>query len=234
MCGRYTLKMPDRAALEAERVFEVKLRVGARYNFAPSQVAKVIAREATGEIGVAEMQWGFRARWAKEGAGRLAPINARIEGIAARPMFREAVRRRRCVVPADGFYEWRRGPEGAKTPMHFHLGGERTFFMAGIWEEAGEGEAATFAVLTTRPNELMATIHDRMPIVLEGERARGWLGTEPIAEASWAEWAEPFPAVEMAAYAVSSVVNSTRFDGPECVAAAAPGSEGPQQIWFGF
>jgi putative SOS response-associated peptidase YedK len=234
MCGRYTLKMPDRVAWAAERLFELKLRVEARYNFAPSQVAKVIAREATGEVVVAEMSWGFRARWAKEGAGHPAPINARIEGIAAKPMFREAVRRRRCVVPADGFYEWRRGPEGVKTPMHIHFADERAFFMAGIWEEAGEGEAATFAVLTTRPNELMATIHDRMPVVLEGERARAWVAAGEVGEVSWAEWAEPFPAVEMAAYAVSSVVNSARFDGPECVAAAAAGSEGPQQISFGF
>lgn len=234
MCGRYTLKMPDRVALAAERLFELKLRVEARYNFAPSQVAAVIARETSEEVAVAEMQWGFRARWSKEGDGRPAPINARIEGITTKPMFRDAVRRRRCVVPTDGFFEWRRGPGGVKTPMHIHLVDERAFFLAGIWEEAGEGEAATFAVLTTRPNELMATIHDRMPVMLEGERARAWLAAEPIAEASWAEWAEPFPAEEMTAYAVSRVVNSARFDGPECVVAAGEERDGPEQISFGF
>ena len=234
MCGRYTLKMPDRVALAAERLFALRLRVDARYNFAHSQVAAVIAREMAGEVAVMEMQWGFRAHWAKEDARRVAPINARIECIAARPMFREAVRKRRCVVPADGFYEWRRGQEGAKTPMQIHLAGERAFFLAGIWAEGGAGEAPTFAVLTTRPNALMATIHDRMPVVLEGERAREWVAAEPIAEASWAEWAEPFPAAEMVAYAVSSVVNSARFDGPECVVAVVAGRDGPEQGLFGF
>jgi putative SOS response-associated peptidase YedK len=163
------------------------------------------------------MRWGFVSPTAKE--PKLAPINARTETLSTSPMFRDAFRRHRCLVVPDGFYEWRRNDGRRRTPFFIRLKSGRPFGFAGIWSlKHGEKgtRLATCAIATCPPNELMAKIHDRMPVILpEGARDR-WL--DPItSEAGLRGLLVPLPAESMEAYEVSTLVNSPLNDSPECV-----------------
>jgi len=229
MCGRYTLQAPAAVAVAYPVAASLLESQGARYNIAPSQSLPVVF--GAGERAAAAcMAWGFVPAWERAAKPRLAPTNARSEEALQKPMFRAALQQRRCLVPADGFYEWRRVGEKTKIPHLIRLTGGRPFAMAGIYEAATEFRPATFALLTTGPNELMTPIHDRMPVILTPEGERRWLAEEGLDEAALRQLATPFPAAEMEACTVSSLVNNARHDSPDC-ARPVPYQEEPCFPW---
>jgi len=215
MCGRITRTSAREAITEefgVTRFVEVDLRP--RYNVAPSQNVEAIVR-VDGEKRLGPMCWGFVSPTAKD--PKLAPINARAETLATSPMFREAFRRHRCLVVADGFYEWRKDGR-TKTPFFIRLRSGRPFGFAGIWSlrrsEAGS-RSATCAIVTCPPNELMAKIHNRMPVILAPGADDRWL--DPTGgETELRGLLVPLPAEDLEAYEVSPLVNSPRNDSPEC------------------
>ena len=164
-------------------------------------------------------RWGLVPFWSKEPGGKRPLINARAEGIEAKPSFRGPVRHRRCIVPASGFYEWGRQGTG-KQPYFVRPAKEEVFALAGIWDhwEGKQGEVIeSVAIITTTANELMQPIHDRMPVILEEEDVSAWIAPTTKLEKALA-MLKPCSSTRMMTYPVSSLVNSTRHDGPECVA----------------
>ncbi|HEX7409135.1 MAG TPA: SOS response-associated peptidase [Candidatus Binatia bacterium] len=216
MCGRFS-RTSGREVLAEEfgvvRFADVDFRP--RYNIAPSQTVEAILRDGV-EKRLELMRWGFTPSFAKE--PKLAPINARAETVATSPMFRDAFGRRRCLIVADGFYEWRKD-ERRKTPHFIHLRSGRPFGFAAIWSShpaAAGTQLATGAILTCAPNELMVPIHNRMPVILPAAARDRWL--DPSAgEDDLRALLVPLPSEELEAYEVSTFVNSPRNDAPECV-----------------
>ena len=173
----------------------------------------------TGGSEWAILRWGLVPPWSKESKTRHLLINARAEGIETKPSFRGAVRHRRCIVPASGFYEWRRQGTG-KQPYFVRPAVAEVFALAGIWDhwEGKQGEVIeSVAIITTSANELMRPIHDRMPVILEEEDVAEWIAAATKFEKALT-MLKPCSAERMVAYPVSSLVNSARHDGPECVA----------------
>ncbi len=233
MCGRYRIKDTDELTEHLRRTFGIPAWVqGQRFNVAPSQEMPVIIMDDEGDVVVpATMRWGFVPFWEKSAKPKLAPINAQSETAATNGMFKQAVQRRRCLVPADGFYEWLRLDETTKVPFDIFLKTRRSFFMAGIYENATEVRPATFAILTTRANELMARIHNRMPAIVDDDEARRWLAPGGLTPEDVGRLTAPHAAEEMEAVSVSSIVNNPRNDGPECIVPVAfqPPPPRPQQ-----
>ncbi len=217
MCGRITRTSPREAIAKefgVTRFPEVDWHP--RYNVAPSQIVETII-SVNGEKRLGPMRRGFVSPQPRSRS--LAPINARAETLSTSPMFRDAFRRHRCLVVADGFYEWRRNDGRWRTPFFVRLRSGRPFGFASIWSMLhGEKETrlATCAIATCPPNELMATIHDRMPVILPPGARDRWL--DPTAsEAELRELLVPFPAEDLNANEVSALVNSPANDSPECV-----------------
>ena len=193
-----------------------------RFNIAPTQDAPVIAQDRESRR-VGLLRWGLIPSWAKDPAMGSRMINARAETVAEKPAFRGAFRRRRCLVPADGFFEWKReGGEGAgkghKTPYWIHMAGREPFVMAGLWEKWHPGEGApvyTFTILTTEADPTIREIHPRMPVILPASARDQWLDPEADPDLvlsllrSFGEGVQAYP--------VSSLVNSPRNDSPECI-----------------
>jgi putative SOS response-associated peptidase YedK len=177
-----------------------------------------VANDAPDEL--RPMRWGLIPAWAKDPAIGDHLINARVETVAEKPAFRAALRRRRCLVFADGFYEWRK-TAGGKVPTYVRLRSGAPFAFAGLWERwAGTGEPLTTCTLITGPpNELMAPIHNRMPVILLPEEYDAWLAPGDVPAERLLPLLNPYPAALMEAYAVSTRVNSPRSDGPELIAA---------------
>jgi putative SOS response-associated peptidase YedK len=222
MCGRFTLFTPWEQLELAFPFLEGDFEAPPRYNIAPSQqVAAVPNRE---EKRVSLFHWGLIPFWAKDPKIGNRMINARAETLAQKPSFRNAFRRRRCLVLADGFYEWRK-VEGQrqKIPYLIRLKSGQPFAFAGLWESwrlPGGGELLSCTVITTRPNELVAPIHNRMPVILPPEAYMSWLDPAERSPDELAPLLLPFPAAEMTAFAVSTLVNSPSNDLPACIAPA--------------
>jgi putative SOS response-associated peptidase YedK len=219
MCGRYVVTTPGEVLAELFELDE-KPHLEPRFNVAPTQeVAIVRPRAAGGGRELARVQWGLVPFWAKEKGIGNKLINARAETLAEKPAFRDSFKKRRCLVPADGFYEWQR-TDGRKQPWLLRLRGGAPFAFAGLWSlwrDRDSGETLeSCALVTTAPNELAATIHDRMPVILPWERHAAWLAADADPEALAALLA-PFPAAEMEAFRVSTWVNSPAHDDPRCV-----------------
>ncbi len=219
MCGRYSVTVP---AATIQEIFAVDILPDSlpRYNVAPTQpVIAVVEDQGIRKAQV--FRWGLVPSWSKEGRPNASMINARAETIAEKPAYRAAFKRRRCLIPADGFYEWKAiGKQ--KVPHHIGLAGQALFAMAGIWEvwrDRADPAAApvfTAAIVTTGPNERMQGIHDRMPVILAPEDWATWL--EPTAEpAALLELLRPFAAQKMAVRPVSRAVGNARNEGPQCL-----------------
>jgi putative SOS response-associated peptidase YedK len=183
-----------------------------RWNGAPSQEFLVIRQNHhTGERSLDLLRWGLIPHWCKDPKGGRKPINAKAETITRLPTFREAYRKRRCILPVDGFYEWQ-ATKGGKQPYAIAMKDGSSFGIAAIWEnwkEPASGEwIRTFAVLTTAANQLVAQIHNRMPAILKPEHYERWLGEEPDPH----ELLAPFPAAPMAMWPISKRVNSPQND----------------------
>jgi putative SOS response-associated peptidase YedK len=222
MCGRYVVEghqeLSERFQL---RQVPLWLPTTTTYNAAPSQDLPVIVEGEEGERAVRLMRWGLRPRWAKPGErAPVAPINARAETLFEKPMYRPLVKRRRCLVPAAGFYEWKR-EGGRKQPWFFAVKDEPLIAFAGLWDEApGEGDGepiASYAIVTTRPNEAVAPLHDRMPAILRPEHEAAWLVREELGPEEVGHLLAPYPADEMEARQVSPAVNRVGNDGPELI-----------------
>jgi putative SOS response-associated peptidase YedK len=191
---------------------------------APTQPAPVIVAK-DGARRIEMMRWGLVPHWAGPG-GKRAPlmINARSESLEAKAMFRDALRRRRCLVPADGFFEWKREPgAGSKAkpqPIYLHPASRRLFAFAGLWawhrDETDDAETLSFTVITGKPNELVKQVHDRMPIVLDPSTYAAWLDPALDAEGAHAMLGIP-PVADWIAEPVSTIVNSPAHDEPACI-----------------
>jgi putative SOS response-associated peptidase YedK len=157
--------------------------------------------------------------WAKDESIGARMINARGETVAEKPSFRAAAKGRRCLIPASGFYEWVKTSDG-KQPHFVHFADARPFAFAGLWERWTRGAEPldSCTIITTSPNQLLAELHDRMPVILPPERWNEWLAARPLSAERLAEFLVPHPAEEMEAYPVSTHVNRPANDGPECIA----------------
>lgn len=187
-----------------------------RFNIAPSQSVPIV-RVNGDKAELSIVRWGLIPYWSKD-KPKLAPINARAETVATSAMFRHAFERRRCLVPADGFYEWQ-GAKPPRQPFFIHKPDDSVFTFAGLWERwrAAEDDQPldTFTIITTTPNKLMAEIHNRMPVVLNPGDYGTWLDTTSPADKLRSLLA-PYPDGELEAYPVSPHVNSPKNDDPEC------------------
>lgn len=212
MCGRYTIKNPAAVALAYAAAAKLIEATGARFNIVPSQSLPVVTKS-----GAASMTWGLIPYWETSTKPKIAPTNARSEEALQKSIFRPALQKRRCLVLADGFYEWRRIDQKTKVPHHIQMRAGRPFAIAGIYEEATELRPATFALLTTRPNALMTSIHDRMPLILSPEGEARWLDDQGMNETTLNQLATPYPADEMEAFTVAPLINNPRNDFAACV-----------------
>ena len=219
MCGRFTRK--ENFALLAKALgLDSFLQLDPSYNVAPSQmVACLRTRPETHQVEYIPLQWGLVPGWAKDPKIGYRMINARAETVAEKPSFRKAFARQRCLVLADGFYEWKR--EGkSKQPYYIHFRDNRPFAFAGLWErwdKGGETPLESCALITTGPNELMKPIHDRMPVILDPQHYPLWLDSDEHDRAALLPLLQPFSEEDMEAYPVSTLVNNPRSNSPQCV-----------------
>lgn len=219
MCGRFTLTDPDAELAVQFNLPEVP-DVYPRYNIAPTQpVAAVRLNARSGLREMVMLRWGLIPSWARDPEIGARMINARAETAAEKPAFRTAFRRRRCLVVADGFYEWQK-QGGIKQPFYIHLHDRKPFGFAGLWEfwKDPEGQAAeTCTLLTTEPNNLIGAFHNRMPVILPPEYYGLWLNPEIEDPAVLQPMLKAYPAEEMEAYPVSRWVNNSDNEGPRCI-----------------
>jgi len=220
MCGRYTVIAP--APVLAQR-FGAQEAAGSvpSFNAAPSQALPIITNAAPGQI--QRVSWGLVPSWSRDPASGPKPINARAETLAEKPSFRQLLARRRCLVLADSFYEWQ-ATERGKIPHRILLKSEQPFAFAGLWDEwldRATGELRpTFTIITTEPNELMASLHNRMPVILPGPEAeRAWLADD-LAPAAHQQLLVPYDAALMREYVITTRVNSPAHNDPDVLAAA--------------
>lgn len=216
MCGRYTLiKLSDFTEM-FPWIHQPEQDLEPRYNIAPSTLCPVVRLDREDQPGLSLAKWGLIPSWTK-GDPKLAPINAKCETAATSGMFRQAMERRRCLVPADGFYEWQ-GAKPPKQPHFIRLKQGESFCFAGLWERWKPDEQSeaidTFTILTTSPNELMKPLHNRMPVILAKPDYPRWLSRENKA-GDVADLLEPFPAEQMEAWPVSTKVNAPKNEGKE-------------------
>lgn len=219
MCGRYTLKATPGVVADQFR-FEELSDLTPRYNIAPSQpvVSVRMNSGSTTREGVM-LKWGLIPSWAKDPAMGMKLINARAETVAEKPSFRKAFRQRRCLVLADGFYEWQKEGQ-TKQPYYIRMKDERPFAFAGLWEHWTDAEGnvlETCALMTTEPNEIMTPIHHRMPVILNPNAYDPWLDPTLQDVSRLTPLLQSYPAEEMMANPVSRVVNNARIDDPRCI-----------------
>ncbi len=215
MCGRYTLAKGEGKWEFAH--LRVEWKGPRRFNIAPSQFAPIIRMEHEAPV-VRMLRWGLVPSWAKDAAGGARLANARGETVASKPSFRAAFRSRRCVVPADGYYEWQALGRG-KQPWRFVRPDGDFFLMAGLWEtwtDPGGSELETFSLITTTPNSVAAAVHDRMPVILDGPDVDAWLiaGTSPE---TLQGLIRSCPEDRLMAYRVDARVGSPANDDPACI-----------------
>lgn len=222
MCGRYTQSQSAEMIAQIFRVDHVPV-LTPRYNIAPTQsVATILQSSTSTNRQFKFLHWGLIPSWAKDKKMGARLINARAETVAEKPSFRSAFRQRRCLVVADGFYEWQQQEEKKqKQPFYFHLSDQRPFAFAGLWEhwedkDSGE-EIESCTLITTEANELMQNIHHRMPVILDPKNYDLWLDTEVKNSELLQPLLHPYPTEEMTAYPVSKTVNKASNDTAECI-----------------
>jgi len=188
-----------------------------RYNAAPTDKLPVVRLDREGNRELALLRWGLIPFWAKDEKVGFSSINARAETVATAPAFREAFPRRRCLVPATGFYEWKKLPGGSKQPYNIGMRDGSSFAMAGLWERWTKGPEPieSFTIITGPPNSLAAELHDRMPVILEPDHWDAWLSSKDMGEVQ--KMLQPFPAQLMRAYPVSAKVGNVKNDAPDLI-----------------
>ncbi len=219
MCGRYTLTTDAQALVdvfEIERLLFDPSELRPRYNIAPSQAVPIVRWTESGrELLLA--RWGLVPHWSKEAKPKYSTINARAETVADKPTYRQAFKHQRCLIPASGFYEWRREGD-AKVPYHIRVPGTEVFALAGLWdrwEREGDGFESC-SIIVTAASPVMQRIHDRMPVLLNPAQYNSWLNTGHFNRAQLQGLLVPF-AGQLEAYPVSRRVNSPSYDDPSLI-----------------
>ncbi len=223
MCGRFTLTANPAEVQETFGSYTFPQRFAPRFNIAPTQPVLVIPNDDqnTADFFV----WGLIPMWAKDPSIGSRLINARGETLAEKPAFRSSLKYKRCLILADGFYEWK-GPEGkkVKTPFFIHMKDRKPFAFAGLWDSWNSPDGSlvkSCTIITTEPNELTGIIHNRMPVILHRRDYGKWLNPTPQTPDQMKPLLKPFPADLMDAYPVSTLVNSPANDIPELVVPAS-------------
>ncbi len=221
MCGRYTLATPVERLAEEFGFENSSVELPPNYNVAPTQGVAAVLEEG-GQRRLEVLRWGLIPPWADDPQIGSRMINARAETAPEKPSFRRAFRDQRCLIPADGFYEWKR-TNGSKQPYYIHMKEGRPFAFAGLWEswkDEDGPEIRSCTILTTRPNALAGEIHDRMPVILAADTYDVWLDPGSDRDELTGLLA-PYPEDEMEAYPVSRFVNSPSNNDPRCIEPAA-------------
>ena len=222
MCGRFTLTINPADLQDAFSNYNFPVRFAPRFNIAPSQ--PILAIPNDNKLAADFFVWGLIPMWAKDPTIGSRLINARGETLAEKPSFRGSYRHKRCLILADGFYEWKSvGDKKTKTPYYIHMRDRQPFAMAGLWDswESPDGSSLkTCTIITTTPNELMEKIHDRMHVILHPRDYAKWLDVTPQTPENLQPLIKPFNADAMSAYPVSTLVNKPANDMPELVVPA--------------
>lgn len=216
MCGRYALSADAQSVQEEFRLDELP-ELAPRYNIAPSQPVPIITAESPHEL--MQVKWGLVPSWAKDEKIGYKMINARAETADTKPSFRAAFKRRRCIIPTSGFYEWVKTDDG-KQPYFIYVPGKSVVGFAGlyeIWNSPEGSELWTCTILTGEPNETVRPLHHRMAVLLDEDQYEPWLHHETDAETLKQMLATPFPSERMDAYPVSKAVNSPKTDHPRLI-----------------
>jgi len=224
MCGRFTLTVSPEELQAAFPNFHIPVDLPPSYNIAPSQPIPVIPNDGVNRLDF--YQWGLIPSWTKvENLGKFSFINARSETAAEKPSFKNSFKRRRCLILADGFYEWSKSTSGkGKAPYYFTMKDQKPFAFAGLWEiwNSPEGDPLKSAcILTTTPNELVKPIHNRMPVILAPEDYDTWLDPVENKAPVFQPLLRSFPAELMQSYPVSTYVNSPKNNSPQCIQASS-------------
>lgn len=220
MCGRYTITDPVEAQAALAPVLDDRTPIGdlpPRFNVAPTQLVPIAANRETRALELA--RWGLVPSWAKDLAIGARMINARAESLGEKPAFRDAFARRRCLVPADGFFEWQKAGK-QKQPYFIHTAGRRPFAFAGLWDRWKQPDGTwliSFTIVTCTPNALVAGLHDRMPVVVAPEDWDRWLARDALPPEALADILTAADPAGWVAEPVGTFVNQASFDGPECV-----------------
>ena len=223
MCGRYGRRADKQRIAEWMQTHNTDVfddsYLAPSYNVAPQSLQPVVRLDSeTGERELTIMRWGLIPFFAKDAKIAYSTINARAETVASSPVFREPMKRRRCLVPATGFYEWQALDKKSKQPWAIELADEDLFVFAGLWDrwkEKATGEPLeTYTIITTDPNELLEPIHNRMPVILSPQNYSRWLDPGDPAQLP-VDLLRPFPAEEMRAWKVSAAVGNVRNNSPE-------------------
>lgn len=219
MCGRFTLTVDPGQLQDAFPWVDFPENIPQRYNIAPTQPVGVVPNDGHNRLDF--YNWGLIPFWAKDPKIGNRMINARSETITEKPSFRGSFKYKRCLVPADGFYEWRKlSGSKSKIPHYIHMKDGKPFAFAGLWDiwhsEDGS-EIRSFTIITTEPNQLLQDIHNRMPVILSPETYRPWLQEGENDPNLLRSFLKPYPSEEMEAFPVSRAVNSPQNDSAECV-----------------
>jgi putative SOS response-associated peptidase YedK len=218
MCGRFSFSPEIQQIITRFHIDEVTFDYIPRYNIAPGQmIPAIISHEGKNRLG--QLKWGLIPFWAKDEKIAFKTINAKAETVHEKPAFKHAFKRKRCIIPADGFYEWKKTETG-KQPMRIILKSGDLFGMAGLydtWTAQDGSKVHTCTIITTKPNELVADIHDRMPVILRPEDEGIWLDREKQDVELLQTLLVPYPAEKMRAFPVSPLVGNVKNDSEECI-----------------
>lgn len=232
MCGRYSL---SKSKIELEERFQAEMLPDfkPRYNIAPTQLVPVITSQ--NPKGFSFFYWGITPDFGKNKPVAQKLINARAESVNDKISFKSSFEKRRCLIPADGFYEWKKLGKKTKIPYRFTLREDELFAFAGIWEEyetvSGEIQH-TFLILTTSPNEIVSEIHDRMPVIFNRQMEKKWLDNY-TSESELLAMLQPYPSDQMLSYTVSPLVNSVENDLPSIIRKTSPADQHGNYTLFG-
>jgi len=224
MCGRFTLRTPTNVLVQ-QFLFDTAPELSPRYNIAPTQEVAAVRLDEDRQRELAMLHWGLIPSWADDAKIGNRMINARAESVADKPAYRAAFKRRRCLIPADGFYEWKAAEKKGerKQPFLFHMDDHRPFAFAGLWETWKDKEDAdaqpiqSCTIITTNANDLAANVHDRMPVILDSEDYEMWLDPEFEDRDRLTAMLRPYDGDDLVADPVSTRVNSPQNDDPDCV-----------------
>ncbi len=217
MCGRFSCSTPPEMIAKAFRTDEPQIDLGPRYNIAPSQDVLIVVQKEVRQI--VTCRWGFVPSWSTEITAGNRMINARAETIAEKTSFRTAFRRQRCLIIADGFYEWKRTGR-KKEPFYIRLKSGEPFGFAGLytlWKSPVGEKICTCTIITTRANAIVAAVHERMPVIIPKEAEPSWLEPDNYNETSLLNLLKPYPAEDIELYPVSPLVNRPVYDMPEAI-----------------
>lgn len=230
MCGRFTLAKTPKQIREDFPELPAPARLAPRYNIAPTQAVCAWMADPAPRMEI--FSWGLIPHWARDPSIGAKLINARAETLLEKPSFKQAFRRKRCLIPADGWYEWQTAPNKKKQPMYFHRSDGRCFAFAGLWDEWHDksgGMILSCTVITTRPNALTRRIHPRMPAILREEDHSAWLKSEENDLSLLSRMLEPVAADGFTVHPVSPAVNRATAEGPDLVLPVTLPPAGPIQ-----